>query len=52
MNPVLILLIIAGAILIWLLLSFAFYPIGKFLSSCWSRAKGEMKKDNKKEKEE
>lgn len=51
MNPAFILLILAGAVLIWLLLSFAFYPIGKFISSCWNRTKDDMNKDNKKGKE-
>lgn len=51
MNPAFILLILIGAVLVWFLLSFAFYPIGKFIASCWKRTKDDMNKENSEEKE-
>ena len=51
MNPVLVFLIFVVAILIWFLLSFAFFPIGRFVHRIWKDAIDEMNKEDKKEKE-
>lgn len=53
--PVLMFLIVVGAALLWLLLSFAFKPVGRFaarLVSDAKRAMTEETEDNKKELDE
>ena len=45
MNPVLIILIIIGAIILWFLLSFVFYPFGKLIYRIWKDAIDEMNRD-------
>lgn len=49
MNPVLVFLIILAAIVLWFLLSFVFYPLGKLIYRIYKDAIDEM---NRKEKEE
>lgn len=51
MNPVLIFLILIGAVILWFLLSFVFYPLGKFVYRIWKDANDEMNREDK-EKEE
>lgn len=51
MNPVFVLLVILGAILLWFLLSFVFYPFGRFLYLLWKDASDEMNREDKNEKE-
>lgn len=51
MNPVLVFLVVLGAIVLWFLLSFIFFPLGKFISRIGKDAMEEMNKDEcKKEK--
>ena len=52
MNPVLIILVILAAILLWFLLSFAFIPIGKFVSRIVKDAIDIMNKEITEEREE
>jgi len=47
MNPVFVILVISGAVLLWFLLSFVFYPLGKFIYRIWKDAVNEMKKKDK-----
>ena len=51
MNPVFIFLVILAAVLLWFLLSFVFYPLGKFLHRLWTDASDEMNKEDKAETE-
>ena len=51
MNPVFVILVILGAILLWFLLSFVFYPLGRFLYRLWKDATDEMNREDKNEKE-
>lgn len=51
MNPVLVFLVVISAIVLWFLLSFIFFPLGKFVSRIGKDAMEEMNKDEcKKEK--
>ena len=49
--PVFILLLFLGVAVLWLLLSFCFIPIGKFVSRLIKDAKTSMSKDDYKEKQ-
>ena len=49
MNPVFIFLVILGAVIIWFLLSFIFYPLGKLIYRIFKDAVEEI---NKKENDE
>ena len=51
MNPVLIILVILTAILLWFLLSFAFIPFGKLIYRVVKDAIDVMNKEDKDEKE-
>lgn len=52
MNPVLVLLILIGSVVLWFLLSFVFRPLGKIVYQIWKDAVDEMnKKDGKEEGE-
>lgn len=42
MNPVFIVLVIAAAIAVWFLLSFAFRPIGRLFYRIWKDAADEI----------
>lgn len=52
MNPVLIILIFIGGVLVWLLCSFLYQPIGGLFKKLWDDAKDSMfdeeEKENKK----
>lgn len=52
MNPAFIILIILVVIVLWFLLSFAFYPVGKFIYRIWRDAIDEMNKRDKEDEEE
>lgn len=47
MNPMFVLILIIGAIIIWFLLSFAFPIVGKFLFNMWNDAKDNIEKEDK-----
>lgn len=49
MNPVFIFLVISGSVIIWFLLSFIFYPLGKLIYRIFKDAVDEI---NKKENDE
>lgn len=51
MNPVFVFLVILIAVLLWFLLSFAFFPLGKFIHILWKDVIDEMNKKDEKEKE-
>lgn len=51
MNPVFVILVLLGAIIVWFLLSFVFFPLGRFIYRIGEDAIDEMNKDDKKEKE-
>ena len=54
MNPVFVILVFLGLILLWFLLSPLFVPIGKVLYRLYKEAEDEMNRgniDNEKEKE-
>lgn len=52
MNPVFVLLVILAAILLWFLLSFVFYPLGRLICRLVKDAVDEMKREDKEKKEE
>ena len=53
MNPVLVFLILIGTVILWFLLSFVFYPLGRFVYRIWKDANDEMnRKDKEKEEKE
>lgn len=47
MNPVFWLIVILGAVILWFLLAFIFYPFGKFLWKIANDAIEELDKDDK-----
>lgn len=49
MNPVFIILVILGAVVLWFLLSFAFRPIGRFIYRIWKDAVDEINKNDESE---
>lgn len=51
MNPVFVILIILAAIVLWFLLSFAFFPSGRLVYRLWKDAIDEMNKEEKQEEE-
>lgn len=52
MNPAFIILVILGAVVLWFLLSFVFYPLGRFIYRIWKDAVDEInRKDESEEKE-
>lgn len=53
MNPVFIILVLFGAVILWFLLSFAFIPLGKLIYKVFKDAIDIMnKEENKTEKEQ
>ena len=52
MNPVFWLLVVVIAVVLWFLLAFVFYPLGRFLWRIGSDAMGELNKDDKENKDE
>lgn len=51
MNPAFIILIILGAVALWFLLSFVFFPLGKFIYRIWKDAVDEINREESEEKE-
>lgn len=51
MNPVFFILVILGAIILWLLLSFVFYPLGKIGYRLWKDAIDEINREDEKKGE-
>lgn len=51
MNPVFLILVFLGAVLLWFLLSFVFFPLGKLIYRLWEDAVDEMNREDKKVKE-
>lgn len=49
MNPVFIFLVIIGSVIIWFLLSFIFYPFGKFIYRIYKDAVDEINRKDKQE---
>lgn len=52
MNPVFVILVILGAIILWFLLSFIFFPLGKLIYQIGKDAKDEMNREENNKKEE
>ena len=52
MNPVFVLLVILAAILLWFLLSFVFYPLGRIIYRLVKDVVDEIKREDKEKKEE
>ena len=53
MNPVLLFLIVLGMVIFWFLLSFIFYPLGKFIYRIYKDAVDEINRtENKNEKKD
>lgn len=52
MNPVFIFLVICGTVLLWFLLSFIFYPLGRLVYRLFKDAIDAMETGDKKESEE
>ena len=52
MNPVLILLVLLGAVALWFLLSFVFFPLGRIIYRFGKDALDEMEREDKNDKEE
>ena len=52
MNPVFIFLVLLGAIALWFLLSFVFFPLGKLLYRLGKDALDEMEREDKKDEKE
>ncbi|MDB7829162.1 hypothetical protein [Intestinimonas butyriciproducens] len=50
--PVFVLIVFLAAGLLWLLLSFAFIPFGRFVSKLWRDAKDAMDKEDPDENDE
>lgn len=51
MNPVFVFLVLLTASVLWFLLSFVFYPLGKFVYRIVMDAIDEMNREDKEEKE-
>lgn len=52
MNPVFIFLVILGAVILWFLLSFAFFPLGNLFSNIWEDTIDNINKEDINDKEE
>ena len=50
MNPVFWLLVILGAVAVWFLGSFVFYPLGLYMYRIWKDTMYNIERDNKEEK--
>jgi hypothetical protein len=48
-NPVFVFLVILGAVVLWFLLSFVFFPLGKFIYRIGKDAIDEMNREENKE---
>ena len=51
MNPVFWLLVILGAVILWFLCSFIFYPLGVYIYRIWKDTVNNMERKDKEEKE-
>lgn len=51
MNPFLIILILTGAVILWFLLSFIFYPLGRFIYRIYKEAVDEINREDTAEKQ-
>lgn len=49
MNPVFIFLVFLGAVILWFLMSFVFFPLGKLIYRIGKDAIDEMNRKDKKE---
>ena len=49
MNPAFIILFLLGAVAVWFLLSFAFYPLGRFICRIWKDAVDEINRNDESE---
>lgn len=47
MNPVLIILVLLLAVVLWFLLSFLFYPLGKIVNRIFKDAVDEINREDK-----
>lgn len=52
MNPAFIILVILAAVAVWFLLSFVFYPLGRFIYRIWKDAVDEMNREEREDKKE
>ena len=52
MNPVLIFLVLLAAVVLWFLLSFVFFPLGRFIYRVGKDALDEMEREDKKDEKE
>ena len=52
MNPVFVILVILTAIILWFLLSFVFFPLGKFICRIGKDAIDEMNREENEEEKE
>ncbi len=50
--PIFVILVVISAGLLWLLLSFAFIPFGRFVSRLWKDARDAMSEEDKDEFQE
>lgn len=49
MNPVFVFLVILAAVAVWFLLSFVFYPLGRFIYRIWKDAVDEINRNDERE---
>lgn len=52
MNPVFVFLVILAAVAAWFLLSFVFYPLGRFIYRIWKDAVDEINREESEEKKD
>ncbi len=52
MNPAFIILVLLGAVALWFLLSFVFYPLGRLIYRIWKDAVDEINKEESEDKKE
>ncbi len=52
MNPVLWILVLLAAVLLWFIISFIFVPLGRFVLKRWDNVMGILNNDEQKEDEE
>ena len=51
MNPVLWILVLLAAVLLWFIISFIFVPLGRFVLRKWDNVMGLLNNDEQKEDE-
>ena len=52
MNPVLVFIILVASVVLWFLLSFVFFPVGRFIYRLVKDALDEMEREDKKEEKD